>query len=254
MNTLKSKLIKLIMTGLLVLTTFAFVSCGENPDPENGSEPGSETGGGTGSIMTEEQISGKLANLGAYRIKCKVNSSDWDSEDSTSYYEIGKTQDTYWSLSDGHGFAGVIDGEYIYLYDADPDDNGNAVWEYNMTYNYREDKIEDDLQSMYNAFGTGYGLFYIYDNKEGLTKKTTKTLAGRTCTVYSKTESQSDSSLGVSLSQSTDVYVDNQTGITMKVAESYTYNGQSFTWGYEVTTFETGNAVQVPTLPAPTDD
>ena len=246
MTTLKSKLMKLLMIGLLVLTAFAFIACGGNGDPEDEDPAKIGFNSGSSTPQTEEEISAKLAEIGDYRIVCRVSETGFGENDFILYYEIGRKDKTYWSLSNGHGYANVIDGEYIHSYRADSDENGNAVWEYSMPYNYSDEKIEDDLESMYNTFAIGYGLFYFSENHEGLTKKPlTPRVAGRPCTCYSRSESSQGAT------QTLEVYVDKQTGITMKVISSYIYNGETYSGGYEVTTFETGDDVTVPVLPPP---
>lgn len=246
MSTLKNKLLKLIMTGMLVFAAFAFVSCGGNEagggDDSGGEESGGNPGGGgsvsgTGEILTEEQASAKLKLIGDYEIIAEVDSGE---------FEVGRKGNTYWSIHDGYGQAFVIDGELIHSYDAYEDTDGTIKWEYGASASYVEDDLDSDIENLQSGFSTW--LFFA-SNTTGLTKAGSETIAGRPCTRY--THSQSASYGGQYASVSENLYIDNATGITMKWEISGSSNGESASVSYTVKSFKTGNAVVAPNLPAP---
>ena len=244
MSTLKNKLLKLIMTGMLVFAAFAFVSCGGNGagggDDSGGGEPGEISGGGgsgSGEILTAEQASTKLKTIGDYVIIAEAYSEE---------FEVGRKGNTYWSINDGDGQAIVIDGELIHSYDTYEDTDGTIKWRFCDSDPYVEEDLDSDIEDLQSGFSTW--LFFA-SNTTGLTKAGSETIAGRPCTRY--TQSESFAYGGQSASVSQNLYIDNATGITMKWEISGSSNEGSASVSYTVKSFKTGSAVTAPVLPAP---
>lgn len=257
MSTLKNKLLKLIMTGMLVFAAFSFVSCGGNEagggDDSGGGEPGEISGGGgeesggnpgggasvggSGEILTEEQASAKLNTIGDYVIIAEAESEE---------FEVGCKGNTYWSIHDGYGQAFVIAGELIHSYDGYEDTDGTIKWEFGASASYTEEDFDSDIKELQSGFSTW--LFFASD-KTGFTEAGSETIAGRPCTRYTQSESVAIGGQYASASQN--LYIDNATGITMKYEISGSSNEGSASVSYTVKSFKTGNDVVAPDLPAP---
>jgi hypothetical protein len=134
MNTLKSKLIKLLMIGLLVLTAFAFIACGGNQAPEDNSENNSEddveTVSGTDSIgKTQAEAEAAIEALGDYEICSKYKTVD-DDEVSETTWVVGTKGDTIWASSNESGLAYKTVDDTVYCYSSSTENN-NTTYEYN---------------------------------------------------------------------------------------------------------------------------
>lgn len=255
MTSLKNKFLKLIMAGLLVLTTIAFISCGGNQNPDNekgsggggsgsGSSSGSGSGNDTSGILTAEQSAARLKEIGDYDIVVEVVSIG----NQAMSMEMAKKGNTYWFKTVNVSMAYKLEGDNCYSYAGMEDESGAIKWM--CTGSTPSDTLEGSLEQMDTAFAQT--LFYAGDLVAGLTKSGTATIAGRNCTKY--TWSETASSGGTTASAQETIYVDNETGICMKMVASDTVNGVSESGSFEVTKFLTGSSVQAPTLPAPENE
>lgn len=253
MNTLKSKLIKLIMTGLLVLTAFAFISCGGNQAPEDNSENNSEnnseddveTVSGTESIgKTQAQAEAEIEALGDYEICSKYKAVD-DDEVSETTWVVGTKGDTIWASTNESGLAYKTVDDTVHCYSSSTEDNITTY-----TYDYSlpaSTDIQSSLNEVKLALANWFYFAYAYDGQ--LTKVGPATVAGRTCTHY--TYSSTSVVPGAYATVKYDIYIDNATGINMKVVwEANSSEGNGY-FSFEITSFKTDNAVTAPTLPDP---
>lgn len=251
MNTLKSKLIKLIMTGLLVLTAFAFIACGGNQNPEN--ESGSDSGSGSGSdnvnekdgILTAEQSAAKLKAIGDYDIVVEVTTID----DETISMEMAKKGNIYWFNTASVCMAFNLVDDICYTYIGMEDESGTIEW--TPTESIPSTSMEDYLEQMDSAFEQS--IFYAGDllNNSDITfkKAGSITIAGRQCTKYTWRDSASAGGNSISVQET--ICIDNETGICMKLEAAGSANGDSESGSFEVKKFLTGNTVTAPNLPDP---
>ena len=114
---------------------------------------------------------------------------------------------------------------------------------------------EYGLEKGYKTLATSW--FYWGNTYDGQLKKgKDTTIAGRKCYTYdysANAELQAYAALlggDASVSVKYEIAVDKELGITMKVAVSGSSSEGSGSFNYEVTEFKTGNAVEVPNLPA----
>ena len=236
MATLKSKLLKLFMIGLLLLTAFAFIACGDK-----GGDDDDDSGSGSGEILTAEESAAKLKALGDYDIVVDVVSIG----DQAMSMEMGKKGNTYWFvIMNGIGYAYQLDGNICYGYLGTKGESDTMTWMYIGSES--PDAVDDSMQDFDSS------LFYAGELPDDLKKSGSATIAGRNCTKY--TRSVSASAGGNSASAQETIYIDNDTGICMKLEASDTVNGVSESGTFEVTKFLTGSAVVAPTLPPPEDD
>ena len=244
MTTFKNKLLKLIMTGMLVLAAFAFISCGGDAPEDNG---GSDDGSGTGEILTAEQSASKLKALGAYDIVVEVSTGGYGlGDDETISYEMAKKGNTYWFCTSYMDVAYKLDGDYCHMYMGMDNGSGGKEWMYITSE--PASTMEDSLEQMDAAFDDS--LFYAGDLVADFENAGSAIVAGRNCTKYTWSDSASDGVQSVSAKET--IYIDNQTGICMKLEESDTVNGVSNSVSFEVKKFLTGNSVVAPNLPAAT--
>lgn len=245
MTTFKNKLLKLIMTGMLVLAAFAFISCGGDAPEDNG---GSDDGSGTGEILTAEQSAAELKKLGAYDIVVEVSTGGYGfGDDEPVTYEMAKKGNTYWFCTDFMNVAYKLDGDNCHMYMGMPNESGAMEWMY-MT-SEPASTMEDTLEQMNTSFDGS--LFYAGDLVADFENAGSAKVAGRNCTKY--TWSDSAAAGGQSASGQETIYIDNQTGICMKLEASSTQNGTvTNTVSFEVKKFLTGNKVTAPNLPAAT--
>ena len=244
MSTLKNELKKLIMSSILLLAAIAFISCGDTPN--SGSDDSGDSGNNNNSTSTsdyealsEEEVAAELKKLGDYVIGYETLHYE-DSEG--EYCELGRKGNTYWTLYSGRGSAYVLDGEDLHFYDASESDDGDYEWNYVMTM--PSDALQTSLESMLNGFLTSFSFESETDASDDVVKVSgNEKVAGRACTHYKVSFSFGPAK------NTLDVYVDNETKITMKVVETYTGGGITNTSCFEVKTFKTGNSVTAPDLP-----
>ena len=247
MTTFKNKLLKLIMTGMLVLAAFAFISCGgDAPEDNDDSDGGSGTG--TGEILTAEQSAAELKKLDAYDIVVEVSTGGYGfGDDEPITMEMAKKGKTYWTIAYGYGSAYKFNGDSYDMYMGQQTESGAIEWMYIKSE--PASTIEDSLEQMNTAFDGS--LFYAGDLVENFVEAGSAKLAGRNCTKY--VWSDSASAGGQSASAQETIYIDNQTGICMKLEASGTKNGTvTDSVSFEVKKFLTGNSVVAPNLPAAT--
>ena len=160
-------------------------------------------------------------------------------------YIMGGKGNTYWFvIMNGIGYAYQLDGNICYGYLGTTDENDTMTWMYIGSES--SDAVNDSLQYFDSS------LFYAGELPADLKKSGSAKIAGRPCTKY--TWSESASAGGTSASAQETIYIDNETGICMKLEASDTVNGVSESGTFEVTKFLTGNTVVAPTLPPPEDD
>lgn len=229
MSTFKNKLLKLFMAGLLVLTSFAFLSCG-------GKGAGGEDNNSKSDIPSAEEVTANLKTLGDYDIVVEIDAVD--SSEAMSL-EMAKKGNIYWFvIAGGIGIAYKLEGNVCYYYLGSPDANKNITWAY-----VAEDSADSIDEQMETSFGAS--LFYASELPADLVKGGSAVVAGRNCTKYT----WRDSAHGVTVSET--VYIDNETGLCLKMEASGSYNGESESGSFEVKSFKTGNNVVAPDLPAP---
>ena len=159
--------------------------------------------------------------------------------------EMGKKGNTYWFvIMNGVGYAYKLDGDNCYGYLGTKYDSNTMTWMYMGSES--SDAVDDNWQYFDNS------LFYAGNDVAEFTKSGTATIAGRNCTKYTWRDSASYG--GNSASAQETIYIDNETGICMKMEASDTVNGVSTSGSFEVKKFLTGSAVVAPTLPAPEDN
>ena len=246
----KSKIAKFLALATLLLATFSFIACGGNgagggDDAGDGSGSGSGSGAGSG-ILSEEEAYAKLKAIGDYEIIAEMN----DGHDKESF-TLGKKGTAYWMIYEGHGNAYVIDGENAYVYSGGPDENEDFAWSFVMPMPSDGEGLEQNIENLQMSIASW--LYYANNIGEPLTTVGSATVAGRACTHYRYTHTASAG--GMSGTATEDVYVDNETGITLKYVIGYTITGggqdDSDSTTYEVKSFKTGNAVTLPDFPEP---
>ena len=208
-----------------------------------GCEGGKETdeGGGDHLEYSEEQAKAKVKQLGesdGYEITYEVKSSDNES----SHYTLGAKSHFYW--------AGVEEARYLYYVDDvsyQPYYYDSDALEFKKYGEPQllEDMAEDDRHDI-TSTRDGFAMFLYSGNSfatgDGLTKKGQVTFAGRNATKYEYKWA------AVQGSASYELIIDNETGITLKIALSAQYNvtGESGFASVEVTSFKTGSVVEIP--------
>ena len=246
MITLKNKLLKLIMTGLLVLTTVAFISCGGTPaDDDNSGENEEENNieKESGEILTAEESTNKLKALGDYDIVAEAVIINGE----TISMELAKKGNIYWFSSAGVSMAYQLADDTFYSYVEMENESGKMEWM--QIGSEKSDKLAETLKAMDKSFKNS--LFCAEGLADGCTKSGSETIAGRKCTKYTWADSASYGDTTVSAQKT--VYIDDETGICMKLVASESSNGESSTGSFEVKKFLTGNKVIAPNLPAPTN-
>lgn len=239
----KNKLKKLIFIGMLFFAAFAYISCGGNGagDDDNSGGSNNSSSGSSYEPLSEEDVIAELNDLGDYVIGF-TTSSDGETED--GYSELGRKGNIYWALYNGYGMAYVLDGENLHCYSAY--ENENYSWKYDLTM--PADTIESSLESMNGGFLTGLTYASDIDDIDTFRKISgNEKVSGRSCTHYRGTVSYGPAT------STTDIYVDNATGITMKVITTYIGGGVTNTSTFTVKTFKTGSSVTAPDLPEPED-
>ena len=252
MATFKSKLIKVLAMTALVFAAFSFTACG--PKPGDGSDSGGGSGGGadgsgggdggsgiTAGIITAEQQA-KLDALNGYEIH--INWTERD-EDTTQIVErvFGEKDNVFWFIENMDGedslrFAVKKEGNMLYSYsgtdtfvqDDDPiEEGGYVTYEtltlFNKLYLYIGDTISTDITFEDNGIDT---------------------ICNRPCKKYKHTASAS--ALTQYAEATVKKWIDNGTGITMKLLVEVDSNVEHNLYDTEVVEFKTGNQVTVPTL------
>ena len=227
---MKSKIVKFLTIAALLCAAFSFIACGGN-----GAGGGDDAGGGNsaGGIPSSEQVSAKLKTMD-YDIVVEVAALG----ESAMSMEMAKKGNTYWFDIGVMAMAYKLEGNSCYYYMKMEDESGNMTWMY-----VGEDSADTIEQQMENSFKDS--LFYASNLPTDLVKSGSAVVAERTCTKYT----WSDSAYGATVSET--VYIDNETGLCLKLEASDSVNGQSEGASFEVKSFKTGNDVVAPVLPAP---
>lgn len=238
MSTFKNKLLKLFMTGMLVLTSFAFLSCGGN-GAGGGSGGGADgSGGGDGTPQLTAAQKAKLKALNGYEITFEYNISD-EAGTENGEYTLGEKGDVSWFSTEGMSMALKKTGSTIETYMGRPDeeDEDTIVW-----YNLGGEDQDFDI-----SFAEG---FFAWANDYDLSEFTsagTDTVAGRSCNKYTCTDSAYG--YGEWATASWTIWIDKELDITMKFEVSGSSSNQgSSEYYYRITSFKTGNEVTLPDL------
>ena len=237
---------KLLKLGTTILATFALVACGES----GGSGQGNES-----LEINQEQAEAKMEQLaetdGFYlKFQYTSQSDDEAAESHTMYY--GYKGNIFW-LGDGDSYdVAVKMGDTQYDYYSKED----GAWTYQSSMSKAQAE-EYGLEKGYKTLATSW--FYWGNTYDGQLKKgKDTTIAGRKCYTYTydysaNAELQAYAALlggDASVSIKYEIAVDKELGITMKVAVSGSSSEGSGSFNYEVIEFKTGNALDVPNLPA----
>ena len=231
----KSKIAKFLALATLLLATFSFIACGGN-----GAGGGDDAGGGNsgnaaaGGIPSSEQVSAKLKTLD-YDIVVEIVALG-DSE--AMSMEMARKGNIYWFDIGEMAMAYKLAGDTCYYYMRIPDESGNITWMY--VGEDSADSIEDAMENYFDE-----SLFAASNIPVDLVNAGSAVVAGRRCTKYT----WSDSAAGATVSET--VYIDNETGLCLKLEASDSVNGQSEGASFEVKSFKTGDDVVAPVLPDP---
>ncbi|MBO4532253.1 MAG: hypothetical protein J5726_00950 [Treponema sp.] len=255
MATFKSKLIKVLAMTAILFAAFSFIACGGNGAGGGDDAGGGSGGGGSGSGngaggeggpaaftgITAAQKA-KLDALNGWEVTINHKWSESGEEDpDEQIWTIGEKDNIFWYDMDDDKMALRKDGQDVYVYDWD---------EVNSEYvaSFEGQAMTEDYYDLMTTLSFTW-LFWkdMYDGMD-LTAAGSDTVCGRTCTKY--TWSASESVLGAYAYGSITFWVDNTTGITMKLEGTAASNEGSSSYVHEVTAFKTGAQVTVPTLPS----
>lgn len=238
------------MTVVLLVTVLSAASCGvddiigkftdneettvasdstDKPDDPDG--PGSD-------IDSKKAVQDKLYEFGkttGYEFTMNITSNG-----ETSTYTTGFKGNVWWTYEGESGMAMVEQKDgFISLYSFDGEE-----WEIDSNI------LGQDAQSLRDIYGSALSAYlYNASNYSSTMKKVgSETVAGRSCDKYS----YSDSAYTVFASY--DASVDKELGITMKWHYTISAGDESGSVGMEITSFNSGSSVTVPTLPDPGED
>ena len=244
MSTFKNKLLKLFMTGMLVLTSFAFLSCGGN-GAGGGSGGGADGSGGetpfTG--LTAEQKA-KLDSLNGWELTISHKWSDSGEENpDEETWTIGEKNNIFWSEMGYEKLVLKKENGTVIPYRWDDDTDGYIV---DPSYGVEGATLTEDYYDKLTM--TSYMWIFWKDMYNGmeLTNAGSATICNRACTKYSWTDSAA--AFGQWATAHITFWVDNATGITMKLEAGNASNDGSASYVHEVTSFKTGSDVTPPTL------
>lgn len=220
---------------LIFALSFTCVACGK--DDEEGD--GDDTPTYDSLEMSKSESQNKVAELAqngfAFDAEAKVNGE-------TSKYTFGLTDNMFWIIftdEDENTSGTAIKHEnglyHVYSY-------SDAGWEFDMSVTEEQDSYLNGYKSQFETWA-----FWCYsDSLSGFQKQGSASVAGRSCNKYSISGA---GVVGTAYAFSYDVYIDQATGMTMKVAFTGQAGLESAAVSYEVTRFVTGGAVSVPKLP-----
>ncbi|MBP5550742.1 MAG: hypothetical protein J6X93_01650 [Bacilli bacterium] len=228
---------KVLSFLLLFLFTFALTGC-----DLAGKLTGGE--GGTDSLeITQEESQAKLEKMESDGYLITFHYSDDEGDSGT--FTIGAKGNVVWMLTDGEGAALLEEENNVHYYSY----NNEAGYQYESTV--QKEQGESYISS-YKVASTSW-LYWANAYNGQFKKGADAKVAGRNCYTY-------DLNLGIGgaigkiagiSNFAYKVYVDKETGITMKVEFAATVEGESSSFSYEVTEFKTGSQVTAPTLPEP---
>lgn len=253
----KSKITKFLALATLLLATFSFIACGGNgagggDDSSSGSDSGSSSSssssssGGSNSPteftgITAEQKA-KLDALNGWEVTINHKWSDTGEEDPEEQtWIIGEKDDVFWADMEGSKCAVEKVGENVYFYNWDEDEG-----EFKASSEYGEATLTAEYYDFLTL--SAYMWLFWKDMYDGTDLKNagSATVCNRPCTKY--TWSGSAAALGQWATASITFWVDNATGITMKLEAGSASNEGSESYTHEITEFKTGDAVTPPTL------
>ncbi|MBO4623667.1 MAG: hypothetical protein J5691_07310 [Bacilli bacterium] len=233
---------KILSFLLLCLFALALVGC----DSINNAINGGDDEANDSLEMTQEQSQEKLEKMESDGYLITFHYSDDEGDSGT--FTIGAKGNVVWMLTDGEGAALLEEEASVHYYSYNNEDG----YKYESTV--QKEQGESYISS-YKIASTSW-LYWANAYNGQFKKGADAKVAGRNCYTY-------DLNLGLGgaigkLAGLSDfgykVYVDKETGITMKVEFKATVDGESSSFNYEVTEFKTGSAVVAPTLPEPTSD
>ena len=237
----------LILTAASAFT-FMFTSCFNLSNLINVTD----SGGSDSLEISKTESQEKMKQLGStkgYEITLEIKDADSDGNSNEELYTYGYKDDCFWIIKDNDGDACKKDGEKLHFYDATRESNGNISY----TYDYSLDSSDNSIDETFNtlSYQTNVFLYWTNDYDGNLKKTGSTTVAGRACTHY--TYGSSANIMGLYAGVQYDIDVDNETGITMQVKWDASTNEGSASYYHKVTSFKTGNDVQVPDFPEPTE-
>lgn len=181
----------------------------------------------------------KIEQLGKNGLEITVKVyEDTDDEKSENSETYGIKGDTRWYLEDNeNGIAFSQEGARVHYYNYDKDEG----WYYSSSFDADEAEFNElDLMT--------YWLYYGYTFDGSYKKGGTETVAGRKCDVYTFSVNMIFEKAGYK------ICIDQETGATLKYTLDAQVIDESARFGFEVTSFVTGNKVKAPELPSPEDN
>ena len=219
---------KKILALLPMIAAFALTGCGNN---EKESEDGENL------AISQEQAKEKMAQLATtsgYEITFRYVDSEDEGEPATQ--TVGVKDDYFWVYSSSQ--KDMIHFE---------SDNSVKVFEWSeeeSTFKVDADAYPlpaETYKQIYENYGTWLYFAFTYDGLDGFHKVKDTTFVGRSATEYKLRETY------MSAYVEAKVIVDKETGITLYFGwEGRDLEGESGSAAFEVTSFKTGAAVDVP--------
>lgn len=247
---IKSKIIKLFAMTLVMCAALSFIACGGNgagggDDSSSGSGSGSGGGNegtpGTFGITSEQKA--KLDALNGWEVQFSHSWSETGEEPTEEIQIFGEKDNIFWYQMDGNKAAIKKAGGKAYTYSWDED-----------TLNYVESTGGVGLdEELYDSLTDACYIWLYYKDYMALsgdfTAAGSENICGRPCTKYRWTNS------AVALTQyayaSITFWVDNATGMTLKMESQAQSNEGSTSYSHVATVFKTGSQVTAPYLPDP---
>lgn len=225
---------KKIFALLPMIAAFALAGCGNKKENNSNSENGSEA---AHYDVSKEEAKQRVKALEAdgYEIQFMHSSSSTEGDEESGTATVGVKDGYYWYFDEGSKDMFHVSAERVL-----------TVYEYNSENNIF--KVEDSnplpvefFESNFEGLSANIYCGFEFNGLEGLTKVGPTTKAGRQATEYR----YAAAGYGVSVSQK--VIVDNETGITLYWGvEGHTIEGEGGEASFEVLSFKTGAAVNVP--------
>ena len=255
---MKNKKILFLMVLLLIVSlSIVMVACGENKPGEN-AEENNENNDNTGtgdnnsdtfnyaSSAVESQLN-TLQQGNGYLIKYRSSGEIEDNSLYTNislgakgniYYIADETEEMYYDLSDNTCYT-----YYEKL--------GNNDWTKTITY-YGEYFTKNQAKSGMQAFMSAHSFWLTYydsfKNSMGETTKTSAKVAGRDCDKFTFSAAALTGE-GLSMVRANYAcYVDKQTSMCLKWEYSYSVAGETQSWTFECTEFNTNPSLTLPTV------
>ena len=223
---------KKIFALLPMIAAFALTGCGDN---EKESEKG------TNLEFTEEQAKEKvrqLAQTDGYEITIRYSSSDSEGSD-LDELTIGQKEGFTWTAAENSRTLWKEEETQFTIYSYD-EEQSKFVVDHTYTKEYLESLGITQLYSL-DLYATFLYMGNVYDGLDGYHKVKDLTYVGRSATDYKLKETYGTAYVEAK------VIIDKQTGLTLYWGwEGRDLEGESGSAAYEVTSFKTGAAVNVP--------